>query len=196
MKKTYYYLFILLLALVIGCGGKIPHLLVRDYQERGTRLIAVLPVANKTADVRVAQILRQRLLDGLYFKGYPKIPLDVVDSKLSQAYHDLNAQGGVIPPQAAGELTGTDAVMYCALESMKTSYRAFYARTVVSVAFELRSAKTGETLWNARYREVRHNFDVTRKWLEMKTCQIYEPTLQEAIDKAMETLPGGPDTVK
>ena len=195
MKKTLY-LLIFLLTLVIGCGGKIPHSLVRDYQERGPRLIAVLPVTNNTADVRAAQILRQRILDALYFKGYPKIPLDVVDSKLKQAYHDLDARGGVIPPQAAGELTGTDAVMYCILENMKTSYIPFYARTVVSVAFELRSAKTGEALWSARYHDVRHNFDVTRKWLEMKTFQIYDTTLQEVTDKAMETLPGGPDTVK
>jgi len=187
---------ILLLLVAIGCGGKIPHMLVSDYQEKGIRLIAVLPVINKTTDVRAAQILRQRILEDLYFKGYPKIPLDIVDGKLTQNYPDLNVQGGVIPPQAAGELTGTDAAMYCTLENLKTSYIPFYARTTVSVSFELRSAKTAETLWSARYRTVGHNFDITRKWLEMKTHQIYDPALQEAIDKAMATFPDGPDALK
>lgn len=201
MKKGAYLCLIMtgliVIALTAGCGGKIPHMLAPDYKGKGARLVAVLPVINKTTDAKAGQILRESVLEELYFKGYPKIPLDVIDSKLSQVYQTTgDAQSGVIPPGAVGELTGADAVMYCTLENLHTSYTLFWARTKVSVDLELRSAKTGETLWRVHYGTTERNYDISRKDLEMKAYQVYEPALDEALNKAMATLPDGPDTIK
>jgi hypothetical protein len=62
------------------------------------------------------------------------------------------------------------------------------------VFFELRSAKTGETLWSYRNRTVKRNYGISREQLEMDSCQVYEPAMQEVVDKAMQTLPDGPDS--
>jgi hypothetical protein len=68
-----------------------------------------------------------------------------------------------------------------------------YAPTRVSVFFELRSAKTGETLWSSRYRTVKRNYGISREQLELEACQVYEPAIQEVVNTAVGTLPDGPD---
>lgn len=195
MKKA----LVLVLGFLVlsGCAAKSPPLLVRDFQERGIRLIAVLPVVNKSADEKAGRILRERVLQELYFKGYPKISVDIVDLKLSKAYPPgANSLSGVVPPQAAGELTGADALLYCTIEDLHTSFLFSYARTRIALHFELRSAKTGETLWRAGYKTTVNSYDISRARVEMKTYEVYEPALDEAMTKTMATFPGGPGIVK
>ena len=181
-----------------GCGGsKIPGLNVKDYKKKGVRLVALMPVDNKTKDANAATVLRREVLEALYFKGYPKIPLDVIDEKTAEIYKENPAPGrGHIPPGVLGELLGVDAVMYCTLEKWKTSYLYVYAKTAVSATFELRSAKTGETLWSAKDNIAERHYDFTERRLEMKSRQVYEPIMQEIINKAMSTLPAGPDSIE
>ncbi len=183
-----------MLALVLGCSSKIPDKANSDSDKRVTRLIAVLPVNNQTADTRAGQILREKVLDGLYFKGYPKIPLHLIDEKLYKIYQgNVDFKRESIPPKVMGELLGVDAALYTTLTECSTSFSFFYAPTHVSVVLELRSAKTGETLWNSRYRTVRRNFGLFREQLEMESNQDYEPAIQEVVDRAMKTLPDSPD---
>ncbi len=66
-----------------GCAAKIPHVIMPDYAKRGTRLIAVMPVRNSTSDPKSAEMLRAKLVEELYFKGYPRIPLKVIDEKMA-----------------------------------------------------------------------------------------------------------------
>ncbi|MBU2235171.1 MAG: hypothetical protein KKE49_05965, partial [Proteobacteria bacterium] len=66
-----------------GCAAKIPHAIVPDYGKRGTRLVAVMPVQNSPANAEIAGLLRNKLVEELYFKGYPKIPPKVIDEKLA-----------------------------------------------------------------------------------------------------------------
>lgn len=198
MKKLFKFLYnrlfisIIVLAMIIGCTS-IPNKVDPDYSKSGTRLIAVLPVSNQTADAKAAQMLREKVLNELYFKGYPKIPLQIIDDKLSKIYKgyaDFKRES--IPPKAVGELLGVDAVLYATLYECSTSFSYVYAPIYVSVVFELRSAKTGGTLWSSRYRAVKRNYGLSREQLEMESFQTYEPAIQEVVDKAMKTLPDGP----
>ena len=193
MLDKFAQLFLLLsvLCFLAGCGSKIPHMVTPDYSKRGTKLIAILPVNNKAGDEKAGQMLREKLLYELYFKGYPKIPFDVIDKKLSQV--STGSKEGNISPQVVGELLNIEAVMYCTLNECRTSYSYVWASTVISVNFELRSAKTGETLWRTRYRTARRNYSFSRKELEVKSCQVYEPAIQEVVDRALKTIPDGPD---
>jgi len=185
---------VIVLSLILGCTSKIPDLVNSDYSKKGTRLIAILPVNNRTANVKAGQMLREAVLNELYFKGYPKIPLNMIDEKLSKIYkEDVDLKRANIPPKAVGELLGVDAVLYATLEECSTSFTFVYAPTSVSVVFELRSAKTGETLWNSKYRTVKRNYGISREQLEMASCQVYEPAIQEVVERAMKTLPDGPD---
>ncbi|MDI6776534.1 MAG: DUF799 family lipoprotein [Syntrophales bacterium] len=171
-------------------------MVIPNYSKTGTRLVAVLSVDNKAGNERAGQMLREKVLCELYFKGYPKIPFDVIEEKLSKVHKkNSGSKRGNVSPKVVGELLNIDAVMYCTLNECRTSYSYVWASTVISVNFELRSAETGETLWQARYRTVRRNYGFSRKDLEMKSCQVYEPAIQEIVDRALKTLPDGPDSL-
>ncbi|MEA1971296.1 MAG: hypothetical protein U9N37_06760, partial [Thermodesulfobacteriota bacterium] len=114
---------------IMGCASGIHHTIVPDYNQRGIRLIALLPVDNKTNDKQAAQLLREGIFEGLYFKGYPRIPLDMIDEKLTtdcgeniEGNHECN-----LPLEIIGKRLGVDAVMYCTLLEWKTSFVSVYA---------------------------------------------------------------------
>jgi len=191
-------IFILLIVFVMiyGCTLKTPHMVNSDYSTKGTKRIAILPVSNNTDNTKAGQILREMVLTELYFKGYPKIPLNIIDEKLSKIYKENNDFKMVtIPPKTIGELLGVDAVLYVTMEQCSTSFAFMYAPTHVSAFFELRSAKTGETLWSARHKTVKRNYGISQGQLQMESCQVYEPAMQEVVSTAMKTLPDGPDSV-
>jgi hypothetical protein len=189
------FLMIAVLIVVQGCAWKQPYSVNPDYSKKGTRLIAILPVNMKSGDVRAGQMLREIILNELYFKGYPKVTLQVIDEKLAKIYEGkIDFRRENIAPKAIGDLLGVDAVLYASLEECSTDFSFVYAPTRISVFFELRSAKTGETLWSYRNRTVKRNYGISREELEMESCQVYEPAMQEVVDKAMRTLPDGPDS--
>ena len=88
------------------------------------RLIAVLPVDIKTGDRDAARMLREKLFDELYFKGYPKIPFELVDAALADIRkRDGGASGSTVAPQVIGSMLGVDAVMYTTLLEANTPTR-------------------------------------------------------------------------
>jgi hypothetical protein len=181
---------------IYGCTSHPPFVVNSDYSKKGTKRIAILPVSNKTDNVKTGQILREMVLNELYFKGYPKIPFNIIDEKISEIYkgnEDLKMV--TIPPKTMGELLGVDAVLYVTMEQCSTSFAFMYAPTHVSAFFELRSATTGETLWSARHKAVKRNYGISQEYLQMKSCQVYEPAMQEVVSNAMKSLPDGPDSV-
>lgn len=182
--------------LMAGCASGISHTIVPDYTEREIRLIALVPVDNRTGDTRAARLVRENILEALYFKGYPRIPLSMIDEKLT-AHRGQNAGDGTydIPPEVVGELLGVDAVMYCRLLEWKTSFISIYAPTTVSVLLELKDTAGGATLWSSRYGIVDRHYDFTRKRLELKACQAYEPAVRQIVEEAFASLPDGPDFV-
>lgn len=183
-------LFVLAVVLLTGCAAKIPHVIVPDYGKQGTRLIAVMPVSNGSSDPKSAEMLRAKLVDELYFKGYPRIPAKVIDEKLAAV---APGAGEKVSPQAIGKMLKVDAVLYPILSESGMGRGIFTAATAVEARFELFSAKTGESLWRVQYRVVERNWGFSRKQVELKSSQVYEPALQKMVDRALETLPDGPD---
>lgn len=192
MKRAAVKIFcaVLIFSLIACASKKIPHFIIPDYGKNAVRLVAVLPVKNQSADAKAAEILREKIINELFFKGYPRIPQQVIDERLSKIM-DVKAgiSGSNDTLRTIGELLGVDAVMHCTLLESKTSYALFYAPTRVSAAFSLISAKTGETIWSTCYEAVMRSFGISRKQLEMQSSQVYEPAIYEVVDKAMQTLP-------
>ena len=187
---------IVALILIQGCSWiwKQPYTVVPDYEKKGVRLIAVLPVNVKSGNLKAGTMFREMIVNELYFKGYPKVSPLTIDEKLARVYKDgRNSSRVSIPPKTVGDLLGVDAVMYASLDECSTDFSFVYAPTHVSASFELRSAKTGETLWTFRNKTTKRNYGISREQLEIESCQIYEPSIQEIVDKAMGTLPDGPD---
>lgn len=179
------------LIVLAGCAGKIPHMLVADYTEKKTRLVAVIPVRNMTSDNGTASALRAKLIDELYFKGYPKIPAKWIDERLAS----LPAGGGNLSPKLIGEMLNVDAVLYTTLKEGLTPVTFLYSPVAIAAEFEMKSAKTGDRLWHVQYRAVHRNYGLSRKSLELKTWQVYESVIQEVLNRALETLPDGLDVI-
>ena len=157
-------------------------------------MVAVLPVANQSKNMEASSLFRDKVLEAIYFKGYPKIPLNVIDDKLSKLYKDYQ-QPNVesVAPRSVGELLGVDAVLYVNLQECDTSFVLLSAKTSVSATFDLRSARTNDSLWSTKYSVSERNFEITKERLKMKSCQVFEPAMQEILDQVMQTLPEGPD---
>jgi len=98
-------------------------------------------------------------------------------------------------PKMVGEMLKVDAVLYSKLTESGMGSGIVYAATAVGAEFELLSAKTGESLWRVQYRVTHRNLGFSRKQLELKSSQVYEPAIQELVNQALETLPDGPDAV-
>jgi hypothetical protein len=184
-------LCIMVFIFLAGCAGKIPHMLAPDYGKKGTRLVAVLPVRNMDSDNGTASVMREKLIEELYFKGYPKIPPKWIDERLAA----VPGGGGELSPQAVGKMLNVDAVLYTTLKEGRTSVTLISSSSAVDAEFELKSASTGESLWRVHYRMAHRNYGFSRKSLELKSCQVYEAAIQEVLNRALETLPDGPDAI-
>jgi len=189
-KKT---MLLLVVSLMMGCGLRTPHTIAPDYAKKQTRLVAVLPVENKANDAVAARMLREKILEELYYKGYPKIPLELIDMVLLKLAQDSAKSKGNVSPLAVGEFLKVDAVISCTLQESKTMLHYLYAPTSVSASCELRSVKTGERLWQAGYHDVERSFGYSPFDAKTKAVELYEAAIQKIINRVMETLPDGPD---
>lgn len=196
MMKYCKYLVLLSVIVVAmyGCGPKAPCTLVPDYASRGVRMVAVMPVNTTDGDERAARAIRSEVQSQLYFKGYAKVPLALVDRSIKE-FSGTNPGGTAVSmsPQTMGDLLGVDAVMYCTIAQWDTSPVYLYAPTSVTARFELKSAVTGEMLWHSEYTAVERNYDITGKRLEMKSYEAYERIVAEVVTETLSTLPNGPD---
>jgi len=189
-------LLIILCVFIIGCFSKSPSILKTDKRENNkwAENIAVLPVENKTKDDIAPGLLRSKLLEELYFKGYSKISLETIDQKLeSLNIIDGKGNSGIIAPQILKDLIGADAVMYCTLIESNKPIGLVYAPITIYLRCELRKAESGEVIWKGQHKATSRNFDFTRKGLEMKSCKAYEAVIEEVVNKIMENLPYGPN---
>jgi hypothetical protein len=196
-------ILILGMALLQGCSylSNIPYLPFTNKADDGpqaevrkldARLIAVLPVDIKTGDRDAARMLREKLFDELYFKGYPKIPFEMVDAALADIRkRDGGASGSTVTPQVIGSMLGVDAVMYTTLLEANTTYRYVYAPVKIAAVFELKSVKTGDTIWRFESKATDRGYGVTKNGLELGTAKIFEDVVHEAVKKAMENMPDG-----
>lgn len=184
-------LLLLVLIFIAGCAGKIPHALVPDFGKRGMKLIAVMPVKNVSSDAKSGAMLRAKLVEELYFKGYPRIPVSLIDQKLTGVSAGSEVE---VSPQAVGEILKVDAALYATLHEGRRGDGILYASTVAEVEFELRSTKTGEILWRVRHRETYRNYGFSSDNVGLKSSKIYEQAIGDCVNRALETLPDNPDT--
>ncbi len=194
MGKMIRLLFLLVIPIaLLGCGSKAPYTLVDDFAKKGTRLVAVLPPTQdqKAVDPAGARILRDKTAEELYYKGYPRLPLAGIDERLARVGGDVRESEQTA--RSLGAALGVDAVLFVTVEACGTSYFLTTAKTVATVRFTLRSARSGEVLWEMRVARSKRTFHVTRKWLQQDVIQVYEPLLWEVVTAALATLPDGPD---
>ncbi|HNQ01554.1 MAG TPA: DUF799 family lipoprotein [Syntrophales bacterium] len=159
----------------------------------GVKTIAVLPVDIKAGSSDAARMIREKLLQELYFKGYPKVPFEMVDAALAEARRREGAgPGTVVGPQVIGGMLGAEAVLYTTLLEAGTTYRYVYAPVTVRASFEIRSVQTGETIWKHESRATDRDYGVTKSSLDLGSAKIFEDVVFEVVRQAVEKLPDGP----
>lgn len=175
-----------------ACSSRSTVMLKSDESPDTVQVIALLPVESNVADPKALKMLRNKLGEELRFKGYPQLDTDLIDNKLMSLTGARELRNDVIPPNSLEKLLGADAAMYCSLLESKTSTSVVYAPVTVAVRCDLRSTKTGETIWSAQSKSTNRSFDLFRERLQMKSLGDFEKTLEEVVSKVMETLPYGP----
>lgn len=194
VKRIQFYLIIAISIIIAGCfASKNSKNSKVDPEKKLVNIIAVLPVENKTKDDIAPDLIRHRMLEELYFKGYDKLSLDFIDRKLESLELDKEKKITNIDPKIINDLIGADAVLYSTLNKSEKPIKLFYAPVTVSISCELRKASNGEVIWKESYSETSRNFAFTRKGLEMKCYKTYEDVIEEVVSKIMETIPYGPN---
>jgi hypothetical protein len=159
----------------------------------GVKTIAVMPVDIKAGSRDAARMIRENLLEELYFKGYAKIPMEMVDAALAEfKKRDGGVSGSTAPPQVIGSMLGVDAVLYTTLLEASTTFKYVYAPVNVAAVFELKSVHRGETLWRYESKATDRDYGITKNSLDLGTTKIFENLVQEVVKKAMGNLPDGP----
>ncbi len=194
INKIYYYLAIIVFVLNAGCSSKATKKADVDPEKNLVNIIAVLPVENKTRDDVAPGLLRIRIIDELYFKGYSKISPDFIDRRLQELNTEDNKEKiNNISPRTINELVGADGVLYSTLNKSTKGKGFFYRPITISLSCELRKSENGEIVWKGQYSATNRNFAFTRKGLDMKYYKAYEEVIEELVTKIMETIPYGPN---
>ncbi len=194
INKIYFYVAIIILIVIAGCSSKATKKADVDPEKNLVNIIAVLPVENKTQDDVAPGLLRIRIIDELYFKGYSKISPDLIDRRLNELNTEDNKEKiNNIAPRTINELVGADGVLYSTLNKSTKGKGFFYRPITLSLTCELRKSENGEIVWKGQYNATSRNFAFTRKGLDMKYYKAYEEVIEELVNKIMETIPYGPN---
>ncbi|MCK9229395.1 MAG: DUF799 family lipoprotein [Syntrophales bacterium] len=157
------------------------------------RLIAVMPVDDRVGDAQASEMLREELLQQLYFKCYPKVPLSFVDERLETIAGNTDALS--VSTQWAAASLGVDALLYTTLTEWSVSRTLLYGSTRVAASFELKKAGTGETLWRGSHAATERHVGITGKRVEGKAYMSCGEVLRKAVETVLSTFPEGPEAL-
>lgn len=185
---------LLSIALMNGCFLKSEK--ISQQQENNAiraNIIAVLPIGHHESEEKAAELFRSRLLEELYFKGYPKVNFEDIDALLASGGEiEGNIPSSVDIRLRLTQALGADAFMYCSLSEDKKT-KIFYAPIKINVACELVSTGTGDSIWKEQTHATKRSFDLTQKGLERKSYEDFEPVIDEVVSSIIKTLPDGPN---
>ncbi len=109
--------------------------------------ILVLPPANKSTAADAKDYYLTTVAEPLTNTGYYVFPIEIVSEVLKQeGLSDVESMANV-PPQKFAEFFGADAVLYVSILKWNTSYLILSGDVTVQIECELKSTKSGESLW-------------------------------------------------
>jgi len=122
----------------------------KDYsalRQSNMRSIVVVPVVNKSSDVDAANFFLTTIAVPLANRGYYVYPTNMVKTLMEREglgdpnlIHTTNAQ-------KIGEIFGADSVLYVEVLNWKANYAVLSSGITVELLYTLKSAKTGQVLW-------------------------------------------------
>jgi hypothetical protein len=137
-----------LVILYIGCTPTITkeEFAPKMYTDHPASII-VLPPINQSTAADAKEYYSTTIAEPLTNSGYYVFPVEVVNDILKQeGLYDTETMTNVVP-QKFKEYFGADAVLYVTIQKWNTSYLVLSGGVTVKLACELKSTKTGETIW-------------------------------------------------
>lgn len=136
----------LVAAMLSGCATKAQYDYAK-FREANPRSILVVPVTNRTVNVDAPDYFLSTVTVPLAERGYYVFPVNAVkqlmaDNGLSDADMVKNAD-----PTRLGDLFKADAILYMTIDSWDSQYIIISTTVTVSISYLLKSATTGEVLW-------------------------------------------------
>lgn len=119
-----------------------------EIHNRPIKTVAVLPVANDTADVEAPEKIRQALAERIVLKGYVVKPISDVNRVLKDEMGiTLGRQLDMATAEELGKRLGVDAVIYGTLFDYEEKSTGVLNIRRVRAGFKLVDATTGKTIW-------------------------------------------------
>lgn len=140
------------IAFCLLLGACAPKLTPPDYSlfiEEDPRSILVVPVLNSSPEVGADEYFLATVTVPLAERGYYVFPVNLTRELLADA--GLSDPGLVHTADTVrlGKLFGADAVLYVTIMNWEAKYVVLTTTVTVGFEYELRSAKSGQTLWKA-----------------------------------------------
>ncbi|NOR42347.1 MAG: hypothetical protein GQ572_03350 [Gammaproteobacteria bacterium] len=142
-------LFSILFLLASGCsmnstkGQEFPEM----YNEKPVAIL-VIPAINHSTAADSPILYSSTINEPLSNAGFYVLPIEVTDRFLRNEGFTDGESLKDIPPQKFAEPFGADAVLYVNIEVWDTNYYIIGGNVTVSTEYQIKSCKTGETLWN------------------------------------------------
>jgi hypothetical protein len=117
------------------------------FEEEDPRSILVVPVLNNSPEVGASDYFLATVTVPLAERGYYVFPVNLTRALLADAGL---ADAGLVhsaDTTRIGKLFGADAVLYVTITHWEAQYILISTTVVVGFEYELRSAKSGRTLW-------------------------------------------------
>ncbi len=154
MKHISIRIFLMLFSCLIILNGCARHVTKGDkfpllYQERPVTIL-VLPPINQTTAADAKEYYATTIAEPLSLFGYYVLPIEVTSEILKmEGIYDTELLLRT-PPQKFKTYFGADAVLYTTIEQWDVSYLVLSSKLTVAIRCVLKSAVSGETLWQRR----------------------------------------------
>ncbi len=199
--KTILIISVISMFALVGCVP--PHMSKQEfapkvYAEHPISIV-VLPPSNKSTAADAKDYYLTTIAEPLTNTGYYVFPIEVITDILKQeGLSDVETMYK-IPPQKFAEFFGADAVLYVSILKWNTGYYVVAGNVTVQIECELKSTRTGESLWYYNEESVVNTTDNSGSGgllglivTAIKTAATdYVPIAREVNKKIMTALPYG-----
>jgi len=130
-----------------GCAVQPVH---KDYTQLRTekpRSILVVPAVNRSVEVNAPDYFLSTISKPLAERGYYVFPVHLVKRLMEDDGLGDADMVHANEPQRLGKMFGTDAIMYISIERWDAQYIVFSTTVTVELKYVLKSATSGNTLW-------------------------------------------------
>ncbi|QEL66101.1 hypothetical protein OTERR_26250 [Oryzomicrobium terrae] len=153
MRKSSLVLLAILALAVAACAPVQRKYDYKEFRAADPKSILIVPAINKSVDVDAPDYFLSTISRPIGERGYYVFPVNLTkrlmeDDGLSDA-DMVHANDPVV----LGKMFGSDAIMYVSIERWDARYAVLSTVVTVDLAYTLKSAKTGQTLW--KHREMR-----------------------------------------